>query len=192
MCVWVLLSQRTPLSPSPCPQVHCLHLCFYSCPANRFISTIFLDFIYICVNTHLFFSFWLPSLCMTYSRFIHITTNDQFRITANLNWQDKKVSSSPFLGVTFSPPFLVFYFFQKHKEKEWVGQRKGRKGKERSFSKKDPFIYWSGSSKNYKLGNIRKEVPLALVPIYFFQSKFSLGVNKFFTKSNWFLLLQSF
>ena len=32
---------------------------------------------YICVNIqYLFFSFWLTSLCMTDSKFIHITTND--------------------------------------------------------------------------------------------------------------------
>ena len=28
-------------SPSPCPQVHSLHLCLYSCPAPRFFRTIF-------------------------------------------------------------------------------------------------------------------------------------------------------
>ena len=32
---------------------------------------------HICVNIrYLFFSFWLTSLCMTVSRFIHISTND--------------------------------------------------------------------------------------------------------------------
>ena len=36
------------LRPPLCPQVHSLHLCLYSCPANRFISTIFLDSIYMC------------------------------------------------------------------------------------------------------------------------------------------------
>ena len=36
-------------SPSPCPQVHSLHLCLYSCPAPRFFRTIFfLDSIYMC------------------------------------------------------------------------------------------------------------------------------------------------
>ena len=34
--------------PHPRSQVHSLHLCLYSCPANRFISNIFLDFIYVC------------------------------------------------------------------------------------------------------------------------------------------------
>ena len=29
-------------SPSPCTQVHSLHLCFYSCPAPRFSNHIFL------------------------------------------------------------------------------------------------------------------------------------------------------
>ena len=32
---------------TPCPQVHSLHFCLYSCPENRFISTIFLDSTYM-------------------------------------------------------------------------------------------------------------------------------------------------
>ena len=37
------LSHFVPASPSPslCPQVHCLHLCLYSCPAPRFFRTFF-------------------------------------------------------------------------------------------------------------------------------------------------------
>ena len=35
-----------PLLSPPCPQVHFLHLCLYSCPANMFISTICLDSIF--------------------------------------------------------------------------------------------------------------------------------------------------
>ena len=34
------------LLPTLCPQVHSLHLCLHSFPANRFINTIFLDSIY--------------------------------------------------------------------------------------------------------------------------------------------------
>ena len=46
---------------------HCVHksvgLHLLCCPANRFISTIFLDSIYICINIqYLFFSFWLTSV----------------------------------------------------------------------------------------------------------------------------------
>ena len=59
------------------PRVCCLCLSLYSCPANRFISTIFLDSIYICLNIrYLFFSFWLISFCMASSSFIHITRTD--------------------------------------------------------------------------------------------------------------------
>ena len=38
------LSHFIPCYPSPslCPQVHSLHLCLYSCPAPRFIRTMFL------------------------------------------------------------------------------------------------------------------------------------------------------
>ena len=49
-------------SPSPCLQVHSLHLHFYSCPAPRFIRTFFFSFFfqipYIRVSIgYLFFSF---------------------------------------------------------------------------------------------------------------------------------------
>ena len=43
------------LFPSSGPQAHSLHLCLYSCPANRFICTIFLDSMW-------FFHFLLPFL----------------------------------------------------------------------------------------------------------------------------------
>ena len=42
MCSAVLLSVCPPSPPSLCPQIHSQHLRLYSCPANRFIRTIFL------------------------------------------------------------------------------------------------------------------------------------------------------
>ena len=42
------LNFSCPLLPLLCPQVNSLCLCLYSCPANRFISTIFLDSTYMC------------------------------------------------------------------------------------------------------------------------------------------------
>ena len=74
----VLLSHFVPASPSPspCPQVHSLRLRLYSCPAPRFIRTVFLfDSIYMCQHTVFVFLF-LTSLCMTDSRAIHLTTNN--------------------------------------------------------------------------------------------------------------------
>ena len=57
----MLLSHSIPAypSPSPCPQVHSLRLCLYSCPAPRFIrSTFSFQIPYICVSIqYLFFSF---------------------------------------------------------------------------------------------------------------------------------------
>ena len=47
-------------SPSPCPQVHSLCLCLYSCPVPRFFRTIiffFLDSKYICQHTVFVFLF---------------------------------------------------------------------------------------------------------------------------------------
>ena len=41
------LSSSHPLPPLLCPQVCTLCLCFYFCPANRFIGTIFLGSIYM-------------------------------------------------------------------------------------------------------------------------------------------------
>ena len=53
-----------PPLPSPCPQVCSLRLHLHSCPADRFISNIFPDFIYVNIQ-YLFFSFWLILLCIT-------------------------------------------------------------------------------------------------------------------------------
>ena len=48
------ISHFIPPSPfPPCPKVHSLHLCLYSYPANRFISTILL-ILYTCVNIQCF------------------------------------------------------------------------------------------------------------------------------------------
>ena len=67
-CVYVsmLLSHFIPdyPFPSPCPQVHSLRLCLYSCPAPRFIRTIFFFFLdSICMRQHTVFVF----LFLTYS-----------------------------------------------------------------------------------------------------------------------------
>ena len=66
ICHCYSLSSSHPLLPPLCPQASSLSLCLYSCPANRFISTVFLESIYnICTNTwYLIFSFWLASLCI--------------------------------------------------------------------------------------------------------------------------------
>ena len=70
-----------PLGPQVCSL--CLHL--HCCPANRFFSSIFLDpihththtYIYIyALITVLFFSFWLISLCIIGSSFIHLIRMD--------------------------------------------------------------------------------------------------------------------
>ena len=61
-----------PLSPKVCPL--CLHI--LCCPANR----IFLDSIYMHYIWYLLFSFWLTSLCIIGSKFIHfiITDSNEF------------------------------------------------------------------------------------------------------------------
>ena len=67
-------------SPSPCPQVHSLHLRLYACPASRFFITIYIFFFffqipYICVSIW-YFLFLTYFICMTDSRSIHVTTNN--------------------------------------------------------------------------------------------------------------------
>ena len=59
--------------PSPCPQVHSIHLRLYSCPAPRFFRTFFFLRFNIWVSIrYFFFSFWLfhsvwQTLCPTTS-----------------------------------------------------------------------------------------------------------------------------
>ena len=62
-----------PLSLKVCS----LHMCLLCCPAYRIIGTIFLNSIYICINIqYLSFSFWLTSLCIIGSSFIHLIRTD--------------------------------------------------------------------------------------------------------------------
>ena len=60
-----------PLLPPLCPQVHSPGLRLHSFPENRFIRTIFLDYIHIYINMLcLFFLFWFTSLCITGCRLL--------------------------------------------------------------------------------------------------------------------------
>ena len=61
------------------PHVHKSTLCLflYCWPVSKFFSTIFLDFVYICTRIwYLSFPFWLTSLCIIGSRFIHLIRTD--------------------------------------------------------------------------------------------------------------------
>ena len=72
--VSMLLSSHPPF-PLLCPEVYSLCLHLYSCPANGFISTIFLAS--ICMHYYTIFVFlWLTSCYVTVSRFIHLTRTD--------------------------------------------------------------------------------------------------------------------
>ena len=71
------LSLSHPLLPPLSPRGSSLCLCLLCYTEHRVINTIFLDSIYICVNMqYLFFSFWLTSLCIIGSRFIHLIRTD--------------------------------------------------------------------------------------------------------------------
>ena len=62
-----------PQSPKDCS----IHLCLFCCLAYRIIITIFLKIPYICISMlYWCFSFWLTSLCLIGSSFIHLIRTD--------------------------------------------------------------------------------------------------------------------
>ena len=65
-----------PSFPSPsCPKNCSLYLCLY-CTPPQIISSVPLPIPYICISIYLFFPFWLTSLCIIGSRFIHLIRTD--------------------------------------------------------------------------------------------------------------------
>ena len=75
--VSMLFSQVTPPSPSPKSPKDCsIHLCLFCCLTYRVIITIFLNSIYMCECTYWCFPFWLTSLCIIGSSFIHLIRTD--------------------------------------------------------------------------------------------------------------------
>ena len=62
-----------PKSPKDCSR----HLCLFCCLAYRVVITLFLNSIYMCVSIlYWCFSFWLTSLCIIGSSFIHLIRTD--------------------------------------------------------------------------------------------------------------------
>ena len=62
-----------PQSPKDCS----IHQCLFCCLVYRVIVTIILNSIYICVSIlYWCFSFWLTSLCIIGSSFIHLIRTD--------------------------------------------------------------------------------------------------------------------
>ena len=90
-CMIVYMFQcHSPKSSYPRPLLQSLkdcsiHLCLFCCLTYRVIITFFLNSIYICVSIlYWCFSFWLTSLCIFGSSFIHLIRTDskEFFLTA--------------------------------------------------------------------------------------------------------------
>ena len=74
-CHSPISSHLHPLPQSP--KDYSIHLCLFCCLAYRVIVTIFLNSIYVYVSIMYWcFSFWLTSLCIIGSSFIHLITTD--------------------------------------------------------------------------------------------------------------------
>ena len=81
--VSMLLSHFVPAypSPSPCPQVHSLCLCLYSCPTPRFIRTFFSLRLHIYVSAY--------GICFSLSDLLHLTYS-VFIGLLSFSYQDRK------------------------------------------------------------------------------------------------------
>ena len=76
-CFNAILPNHPTLSLSQSPKDCSIHLCLFCCLAYRVIVTIFLNSIYIYVSIlYWCFSFWLTSLCIIGSSFIHLIRTD--------------------------------------------------------------------------------------------------------------------
>ena len=108
-----------PLCPEDCP----LHLHLYSCPSNMFISTIFLNPIYIYVSIwYLFFSFCLTSLCTTLSRSIYFVDplGCFWHFYINLQCRLFRSSKLLFICLLFNFKILLRLFFFLFFLPSWV------------------------------------------------------------------------
>ena len=66
-----------PLPLPQSPKVRSTHLCLFCCLAYRVIIAIFLNSIYMCYSIlYWCFSFWITSLCIIGSSFIHFIRTD--------------------------------------------------------------------------------------------------------------------
>ena len=123
MCFGATLSIWPTLFCPLCPQACSLWLPLHCCPTDRFISTIFLDSIYIYINIWYLSCSFCTSSCIIGSRsvkWLHSWSSSiRLLITKILeHWQgilfllSSIISPVPFLFVSFSsyPVFFFFYF----------------------------------------------------------------------------------
>ena len=94
LCMFQCHSPKSshPLPLPMSPKVRSTHLCLFCCLTYRVIITIFLNSIHICVSTlYWYFSFWLTSLCIIGTSFIHLirTDSNEFfcrKILSAISW----------------------------------------------------------------------------------------------------------
>ena len=76
-CFNAILPHHPPLPLPQSPKDCYIHLCLFRCLTYRVVITIFLNSIYICISIlYWCFSFWLTSLCIIGSSFIHLIRTD--------------------------------------------------------------------------------------------------------------------
>ena len=73
-------SSSHPSLPALCPQVHSQHLPLFSCPANCFTSTVFLDSMYMCSYLKKMVKF------LSFRIFFQIKTVSRFSLRINWFW----------------------------------------------------------------------------------------------------------
>ena len=94
ICFHVASSIRPILSfPTLCSHVSSLCLCLHCCSANSFISTIFLDSMYM-LSYMVFACFWLTSLCVTGSSFIPLDSKEIQPVHPKEKWSRSVVYDS--------------------------------------------------------------------------------------------------
>ena len=92
-----------------------IHLCLFFCLAYRVIVTIFLNAVYICLSIlYWCLSFWLTSLCIMGSSFIHLIRTNFWTLweKARVGWSERIALKHVYYQVWNRLPVQVGYMRQ--------------------------------------------------------------------------------